>query len=257
MKFLKIILFILLPVLTFAQENEGMILYELTVDVHRSLTGDRERLKEFVPKTMSTKYQLSFTPEASMFKEYINLDEEPEGGSKGRGRMRWFSAGDNQGDMYRSFQDMRFVNSREFEGKKYLIKGEIEQTPWKITGKSREIGGYPCMQAIYDDTLEDKSLTAWFTPNIPVAAGPGIYGQLPGLIIALDVNNGEQVYRPLGVTFAEQDKKDMAEPTKGKDITGEEFDEMLRIRMEEMRKERQAQAKEAGGKPGAGKPNGN
>lgn len=250
MKFLKIILFILLPTLTFAQENKGMIVYELTVDVHRNMTGDRERFKQYVPKTMSSKYQLSFTPEASMFKEYVNLDEEPEGGGRGRGRMRWFAGGGTQGDMYLNFQEKRFVNSREFDGKKYLIKGEIDQTPWKITGKSREIAGYPCMQAIYDDTLENKALTAWFTPNIPVSAGPGIYGQLPGLIIALDVNNGEQVYRPLMIAFEAPDSKDMEEPKKGKDITDEEFTEMLKIRMEEMRKQREAQRAEGGGKPG-------
>lgn len=249
MKFLKLLLFILLPIFTFAQESEGMIIYELTVDIHRNLTGDRARFKEWAPKTISSKHQLSFTSEASMFKDYVNLDEEPEGGSRrGRGWGRWL-AGGTQGDMYRNFQEMRFVNSRDFEGKKYLIKGEIEQTPWKITGLSREIAGYPCMQAIYDDELEGKALTAWFTPSIPVAAGPGIYGQLPGLIIALDVNNGEQVYRPLEIKFEAPDEKDMAEPKKGRDVTDEEFTEMLKVRMEEMRKQREAQG---GGRPGGG-----
>jgi len=96
-------------------------------------------------------------------------------------------------------------------------------------------------------------LTAWFTPNIPVAAGPGIYGQLPGLIIALDVNNGEQVYRPLKINFEEPDEKAMEEPKKGKDISDEDFTKMQQTRMEEMRKQREA---EGGGRPGGGRPGG-
>ncbi|MEM6377769.1 MAG: GLPGLI family protein [Bacteroidota bacterium] len=251
MKFLKVILFILLPTLTFAQETEGMIIYELTVDMHRNLTGDRERLKRWIPKTMVKQYQLNFNQGASMFKEYVNLDEEPEGGSSGRSRMRYAMGAATMGDMYQNFEDMRFVNSRELSGKKYLIKGDIEQTPWKITGQSREIAGYPCMQAIYDDELENKALTAWFTPSIPVSAGPGIYGQLPGLIVALDINNGEQVYRPMEIKFETPDKKDMAEPKKGKNVTDEEFTELLKEVMQQMREQRQAQrAQGSGGRPG-------
>ena len=251
MKILKVILFILLPALTFAQETEGTIIYELTVDMHRNLTGDRERLKRWIPKTMVTQYQLSFNQEASMFKEYVNLDEEPEGGSDGRSRMRYAMGAATMGEMYQNFGDKRFVNSRELSGKKYLIKGDIEQTPWKITGKSREIAGYPCMQAIYDDELENKALTAWFTPSIPVSAGPGIYGQLPGLIVALDINNGEQVYRPIEIKFEKPEDKDMAEPKKGKNVTDEEFNELLKEIMQQMREQRQAErAQGSGGKPG-------
>jgi len=106
------------------------------------------------------------------------------------------------------------------------------------------------MQAIYDDTLEQRALTAWFTPTIPVAAGPDIYGQLPGLIIALDINNGEVVYRPVTINFEIPEAKDLEEPKRGKDITNEAFEEMLRKRMEEMRAQRQQQ----GGGPGAARP---
>lgn len=253
MKFFSTFLFLLITMMSFAQGNQGSIVYEQTVDLHRRLTGERERMKQFVPKTMSNKFQLQFTAKESMYEAY--LDEEEDPGPGGGRRFRFMGMG-SDGEMYRNFEEMRFVNSREFEGKKYLIKGEIAQTPWKVTGQTREIAGFPCMQAIYDDTLEQQELTAWFTPTIPVAAGPSIYGQLPGLIIALDINNGEIVYRPLEINFDAPEAKDLEEPTKGKDITREEFEEMLRQRMEEMRAQRQQEGGRPGGS-GGGRPGGN
>lgn len=246
MKLIKLLFFLFLSLSGFAQQNQGTIVYEQTIDVHRQLTGERERFKQWAPKTITTQYQLKFNQKESMFTVYYNEDEDPGSGG-GRGR-RWTSFfGGSDGDMYRNFEDMRFVNSREFQGKRYLIKGDIEQTPWKVTGVTRDIGGYPCMQAIYDDTLEQRALTAWFTPTIPVAAGPGIYGQLPGLIMALDINNGEMVFRPVTISFEAPETKDLEEPTKGKDVTDEEFETMLRERIEEMREQRRAQG---GGRPG-------
>src|SRR4029079_5082984 len=49
-----------------------------------------------------------------------------------------------------------------------------------------------------DDT---SNIIAWFTSDIPVPAGPGEYqGQLPGLILEMDVNNGRQVYKALEIS---------------------------------------------------------
>ncbi|HKK73846.1 MAG TPA: GLPGLI family protein [Saprospiraceae bacterium] len=246
MKFTPLFFLLFFSLTGFAQQNQGTIVYEQTIDVHRQLTGERERFKQWAPKTITNKYQLKFTEEESMFSTYYNEEEDP---GPGRGR-RWGSFfGGSAGDMYRNFEQMRFVNSREFEGKRYLIKGDIEQTPWKVTGVTRDIGGYPCMQAIYDDTLEQRALTAWFTPSIPVSAGPGIYGQLPGLIMALDINNGETVFRPVTISFEVPEEKDLEEPKRGKDITNEEFEKMQRERIEEMREQRSQQG---GGRPGGG-----
>jgi GLPGLI family protein len=51
------------------------------------------------------------------------------------------------------------------------------------------------------------NITAWFTNDIPVPAGPAEYqGQLPGLILALDINNGRQVYKAIDIT----EKADLA-----------------------------------------------
>jgi len=66
-----------------------------------------------------------------------------------------------------------------------------------------------------------------------VSAGPEYQGQLPGLIMALDINNGRQVYR--AVEFKpEVDMKDIKEPKGGKKVTAEEFRKEREKMMQEM-----------------------
>jgi GLPGLI family protein len=68
-----------------------------------------------------------------------------------------------------------------------------------ITSESKLIDGRLCFKA----TLLQKSellgkarewiITAWFCPEIPVSAGPGSVGGLPGIILVLDSGNGAYV----------------------------------------------------------------
>ena len=48
-----------------------------------------------------------------------------------------------------------------------------------------------------DDT---SAIVAWFTTDIPVSAGPEVQGQLPGLILSLETNNGRTVYTALEIS---------------------------------------------------------
>ena len=67
------------------------------------------------------------------------------------------------------------------------------------------------------------AITAWFTNDIPVPAGPGEFqGQLPGLILALDINNGRQVYKALEISD-KIDLKVIKEPAGKKHYTLSEF----------------------------------
>jgi len=83
------------------------------------------------------------------------------------------------------------------------------------------------------DTL---AVVAWFTPDIPVAVGPATYqGQLPGLILELDENNGQTVFKTVEIS-AKVSASKIKEPKDGKKITQAEFDKEREKAMEEMRK---------------------
>ncbi|HEX2532496.1 MAG TPA: GLPGLI family protein, partial [Chitinophagaceae bacterium] len=78
-------------------------------------------------------------------------------------------------------------------------------------------------------------VVAWFTTDIPVPAGPDVQGQLPGLILELDLNNGRDVYRAVEVT-QKVNTSAIKEPKGGKRLTQAEFEQERDKAMEEMRR---------------------
>jgi GLPGLI family protein len=84
----------------------------------------------------------------------------------------------------------------------------------------------------YQDT---SNVVAWFTTDIPVPAGPDFQGQLPGLILELTLNNGQQVYKAIEVSPKVSMSK-IKPPKDGKKLTAAEFTKERDALMEEMRK---------------------
>jgi GLPGLI family protein len=72
---------------------------------------------------------------------------------------------------------------RGFSSRKCIIKGELEKPNWTIVADStKKIDDYTCLLA--KGFLCGRNFTAWFTPDIPVSAGPWKLWGLPGLIIS-------------------------------------------------------------------------
>ncbi len=78
-------------------------------------------------------------------------------------------------------------------------------------------------------------INAWIAMDIPVPAGPEFQGQLPGLILELDVNNGQIVYRAIEIS-EKVNASNIKEPKGGKHITAAEFNKERDKTFEEMRK---------------------
>lgn len=80
---------------------------------------------------------------------------------------------------------------------------------------------------------EEIEVTAWYTMDIPVNSGPGEYWGLPGLI--LEVNSGRTTILCTKIVMNPSDKNEIKKPTKGKEVTVEEYQETVKKKMEEMR----------------------
>ncbi|WP_162126451.1 GLPGLI family protein [Flavobacterium phycosphaerae] len=83
------------------------------------------------------------------------------------------------------------------------------------------------------DMPKEITITAWYTPEIPVNQGPETYWGLPGLI--LEVNDGKTVILCSKVVLNAKDKVEIKAPTNGKVISQKEYDETVVKKMEEMR----------------------
>lgn len=76
-------------------------------------------------------------------------------------------------------------------------------------------------------------VTAWYTPQIPVANGPGEYAGLPGLILELNVYRHTILCSKIVLNPKESEK--IEPPTKGKEVTREEYNKIVKEKMDEMR----------------------
>jgi len=91
------------------------------------------------------------------------------------------------------------------------------------------------------DLPKEVTITAWYTPEIPVNQGPESYWGLPGLI--LEVNDGKTVILCSKVVLNTKEKAEIKAPAKGKVISQKEYDETVVKKMEEMREMNQGQGR--------------
>ena len=83
------------------------------------------------------------------------------------------------------------------------------------------------------DMPKEITITAWYTPEIPVNQGPESYWGLPGLI--LEVNDGKTVILCSKIVLNSKDKVEIKAATNGKVISQKEYDETVVKKMQEMR----------------------
>jgi len=132
--------------------------------------------------------------------------------------------------IFYDFKKNEKIEQVEFMTRYFRIANEIENPAWKLTNKSTNILDYTCMGA--ELKRGDESIIAYFTSEIPVALGPGDFIGLPGLVLAVE-KNSETVYLATFIDLTPPEKDIIAEPKDGKKITQEEFDNILKEKIEE------------------------
>ena len=114
----------------------------------------------------------------------------------------------------------------------FLIESELEPEKWKMTGQQKKILEYACQEAVTE--VEGKDVHAWFTPQLAVAIGPGRYCSLPGLVLAVEMNDGDMKLEAIGIELKPVDKSVLKKPTKGKKVTRDEYQAIVAEKMKEM-----------------------
>ncbi|KAA3438393.1 GLPGLI family protein [Rufibacter hautae] len=214
-----------------AWAQEGVIVYEVKMNMHRTLGKDREGMKSMIPEYNVSKQALYFSPEASLYKRLVDEEEEATAGSGGVVfRMR-----NANGELYLKPAESKRVSLRDFNGKKYLVQDSLTLLPWKMGEETKTVAGYPCKQATFVDEKRKQTVVAWYTDKLRPFLGPDSYASLPGAVLEIDVNNGERVVKALQVDLRPLKKGELVEPTKGEKITEKQFQAMISEQMERMR----------------------
>ena len=135
--------------------------------------------------------------------------------------------------IYTDLIKKEIIEQREFMTRMFLINGDMPEKDWKITGQQEMILDYPCIEATHTDT-SGMVTRIWFTPSINIPAGPGNYCNLPGLVLKVDINEGQRVLEARSISFDDPGKDVFEKPDNGKKVSRDEFDTIVAEKMKEM-----------------------
>lgn len=254
MKYLLSLAALCLISILHAQDFQGIATYKTSTSLDlemdsSAISGDQQAMiKQMLNQYLKKEYTLTFSKTESIYKEVEQLQQ---GGFPG---MDIFGTVMGTGGIfYKQVKDGRETRQLEFFGKQFLIKDSLESFDWKLGKESKTIGSYTCFKATAEIEVVEKSintnadteeveeseekkmvtLTAWYTPQIPVNQGPDEYWGLPGLI--MEVNNGSTVYLCSQVVLNPKEKVEIKEPANGEEVTKEEFKEIATKKLEQMK----------------------
>lgn len=232
------------------QMKEGKVTYEQVQKLEMHInTGEGENI---IPNTRKDKFELTFGNNQSLWKQGEREMEDDPGEGGGMRVMMFTGGSDNK--LYNNFTTGKSIEQREFFDKKFIIDDSIRPLKWKMTGETKMILNHNCMKAtasrvssrmqmtvengnMVRKNVQDTSLViAWFASDIPVPAGPAEFqGQLPGLILEMDIANGRQTYKATEIS-AKADVASIKEPSGKKRYTREEFRTEVDKMMQEMQR---------------------
>lgn len=226
---------VLMSSIAVAQQNHGIAKYEQTIKLNIELPPEMEAYAAMMPKEQKQKMVLLFDGAESIFKNVVNKEVEMnEMNDEDERIMVKIDGQGTESVRYMNTQDSDQIVSQTSLGKTFLIKSKLLQTNWKFTGEQEQILDYTCMKAVSE--RDSQKMVAWFAPQIPVSSGPhGSFG-LPGLILKLELRDGEMVYEAKEVSFQKPSDDDMKKPKKGKKVTQAEYDKIMAERVAEMQK---------------------
>lgn len=188
-----------------------------------SLNLAQKMINQSTDKMKDLSFLLKFTNEESLyeFEDYLELKN-----SEMSKKMALDLTG--KGVYYMNSKTKERLIFKDFLGDAFLVAYPFENLKWRISKNSKKIDKYTCYKATLDlkkDAMntKDRTIEAWFTPQIPIGFGPKNYFGLPGLI--LELKEGKLVYYAKEISLSE--KTEIQRPKKGKKITEEKFNEYV------------------------------
>lgn len=244
-----------------AQTKEGKVVYERTMQMNNVRFGgiggnippELQAQLDRMPKSRSDQYELLFTPEHSLYQFLPNAAAEEGGGTfSGGGMVIQMRTASNE-VIYTNLATGARVEQREMLDKSFVVTDTVSRLQWKLSDETKPILNFTARKATANNVVTRPRVTmengemkremvtdtvpvvAWFTTEVPVPTGPNFQGQLPGLILELDMNRGQTVIKAIEYSSKVAANK-IKEPKDGKRLTAAEFTAEREKMMEEMRK---------------------
>ena len=243
MKRLLVFLLILFPKAAFTQS--GAILFDRAVQYDFELPERMGEMRDQIPNANFSLMILLFDKSGSLMTPAPTEEEEEDESQPGmnrrvsgmtqRLRMGSPSRSDQEEllEVYVKNEDGTVAETREFMSRTFLISGSRPVYEWKLSGEQSVFLGYSVHKATA--VLDSSVIEAWFTPEIPVSAGPGLFGGLPGMILSVSVDSGHTVYSATEVNLTSVEEGVIKAPDDGEEVSREEYEEIVAEKLEELR----------------------
>lgn len=223
-----------------AQNLEGEITYEKVMRwtaIYSRLTFLSNEEKGRIEQTWGkddetkTKMTLYFNEKQSCY-TYPKVIENEHG----------WSWSERDYKIYRNFEKETKTDVIGMLGKTYIVEDSLRIPTWKVMNKIKEIAGHMCMMAVTEDTLKGQKIAAWFANDLPVSGGPELYAGLPGMILELDVNDGDMVVTAIDIKMKPVAAEDINVPKKlkGRKIDDKQYATLVSDHIKDSVKARRA-----------------
>lgn len=136
-----------------------------------------------------------------------------------------------RGPSFYDFKNQIILNKREFMGNVYLVLKPLENTEWILSKEKIILNGLTCYKATTKAVKEGRNgkiaetITAWYTIDINISAGPDGYGGLPGLIVQVQ---DDKFITTLKKIELQKSSENIELPSNGTKISDEEFNELVK-----------------------------
>lgn len=211
--------------------NEGSVVYEAVQKLNIQLDNMTPEIQAMLPKENRASKKLYFNRHASRYQNIKEIDESSMDRESGGGMVR-IMVSHGEDIVYRDLKDNEIVEQKEFMSRVFLIESDAPEQQWKFTGNQKMILDYPCQEATMEG--DEGLVKVWFTPAIPISTGPGEYGNLPGLILSVETNEGDNTIMAKSIELGEIDAKYLEKPKKGKKVSREKYLAIVEEKIKEM-----------------------
>lgn len=186
MKLFKVTI-LLIGFTTFAQIKNGKVEYGVSIEMIDGFKGTRaeKSYNETISNAKYLSFILNFDKERAVFYSSEGLGVE---------NQDLFMSKVSAGYMNEVYQYKNYSLCAIFGFGNYVLKADAVKD-WTLENETKEIEGFLCYKATSTKKVNNGKgnfvfpVVAWYCPKIPVSFGPNGYGNLPGLILELQVRN--------------------------------------------------------------------
>ena len=121
-------------------------------------------------------------------------------------------------------RNLVIIGVQPFGEQDCLIRDSIENLNWQFANTTKNILGYNCKKAFVINS-QKKLIEVWYTPELITDMGPFGLNGLAGAILEIYFHQTGSCYSAQSLL---KNTKEIVEPKKGRNITREEFREIMK-----------------------------